>query len=246
MSWAVPTPKGTPTKRLLSLGLAITLSFSAICGGVLWPMGERDFEHNRAAAANLVASIASEIDRNIELYDLSLQAVVDGIRLPEINKISPELRQVVLFDRAATAKDMGSILVLDARGDVMLDSRAFTPAAKNFAGSDFFQTHLQRADAGLFISRPWIADDGQYLISLSRRISNPDGSFGEVVAGSMRLSYFHSLFKKLHLGAADSMNLLSADGTILMHAPFDIDTIGKSRRNSKVLMQVPAASAGSY
>ncbi len=152
----------------------------------------------------------------------------------------------MLFDRAATAKDMGSILVLDARGDVMLDSRAFTPAAKNFAGSDFFQTHLQRADAGLFISRPWIADDGQYLISLSRRISNPDGSFGGVVAGSMRLSYFHSLFKKLHLGAADSMNLLSADGTILMRAPFDIDTIGKSLRNSKVFMQFPAASAGSY
>jgi diguanylate cyclase (GGDEF)-like protein len=246
MSWAVPTPKGTPTKRLLALGLAITLSFSSICGGVLWTMGERDYEHNRAAAANLVASIASEIDRNIELYDLSLQAVVDGIRLPEINKIRPELRQVVLFDRAATAKDMGSILVLNARGEVTLDSRSFTPAAKNFASSDFFQTHLHRADAGLFISRPWIADDGQYLISLSRRISNTDGSFGGVVAGSMRLSYFHSLFKKLHLGAKDSMNLLSADGTILMRAPFDINTIGQSLRNSRVFMQFPAASAGSY
>jgi diguanylate cyclase (GGDEF)-like protein len=246
MSWAVPTPKGTPTKRLLALGLAITLSFSAICGGVLWTMGERDYEHNRAAAANLVASIASEIDRNIELYDLSLQAVVDGIKLPEINKISPELRQVVLFDRAATAKDLGSILVLDARGEVTLDSRSFTPTAKNFSGSDFFQTHLQHADAGLFISRPWIADDGQYLISLSRRISNADGSFGGVVAGSMRLSYFHGLFKKLRLGAADSMNLLSADGTILMRAPFDINTIGQSLRNSRVFMQFPAVSAGSY
>jgi diguanylate cyclase (GGDEF)-like protein len=246
MSWAAPTPKETPTKRLLALGLAVTLSFSAICGGVLRTMGERDFEHNRAAAANLVASIASEIDRNLELYDLSLQAVVDGIKLPEINKISPELRQVVLFDRAATAKDMGSILVLDAHGDVTLDSRSFTPAVKNFARSDFFLTHLQRADVGLFISRPWTADDGQYLVSLSRRISNADGSFGGVVAGSMRLSYFHSLFKKLYLGAADSMNLLNADGTILMRAPFDINTIGQGLRNSKVFTQFPAVSAGSY
>src|SRR5260370_28710132 len=139
MSWAVPTPKGTPTKRLMALGLAVTLSFSAICGGVLWTMGERDFEHNRAAAANLVASIASEIDRNIELYDLSLQAVVDGIKLPEINKIAPELRQVVLFDRAATAKDMGAILVLDARGTVTLDSRSLVPTKKNVASSDLFQ-----------------------------------------------------------------------------------------------------------
>src|SRR5258708_38432811 len=109
MSWGIPKPKSAPTKRLLALGLAVTLGFSAICGGVLWTMGERDYEHNRAAAANLVASIASEIDRNIELYDLSLQAGVDRIKLPEINKISPGVRQVVRFDRAPPAKDMGPI-----------------------------------------------------------------------------------------------------------------------------------------
>ncbi|MEH2470997.1 diguanylate cyclase (GGDEF)-like protein [Nitrobacteraceae bacterium AZCC 2161] len=245
MSWRIPR-QAAPTKRLLALGLAVTLSFSAICGGVLWTMRERDFEHNRAAAANLVASIASEIDRNIELYDLSLQAVVDGTKLPEINKITPELRQVVLFDRAATAKDMGSILVLDARGTVTLDSRSLAPVEKSFAGSDFFQIHVQRADAGLFISRPWIGDDGQYLISFSRRISNADGSFGGVVAGSMRLSYFHSLFKKLRLGAEDSMNLLGADGTILMRAPFDIDTVGQSLRKASVFKLSPASPVGSY
>jgi diguanylate cyclase (GGDEF)-like protein len=246
MNWGIPRAKSAPTKRLLALGLAVTLSFSAICGGVLWTMGERDFEHYRTAAANLVASIASEIDRNIELYDLSLLAVVDGIKLPEINKIAPELRQVVLFDRAATAKDMGSILVLDISGTVTLDSRSLEPAKKNFAGSDFFQVHWHRADAGLFISRPWIGDDGQYLISFSRRISNADGSFGGVVAGSMRLSYFHGLFKKLRLGPKDSMNLLNADGTILMRAPFDIDTIGQSLRKSTVFKLFPASPAGFY
>src|ERR1700736_4667067 len=123
MTSRIETQKTAPTKLLLTLGLAVTLSFSAICGWVLWQAGGRDYLHSREAAANLVASIASEIDRNIELYDLSLQAVVDGIKLPEINKIAPELRQVVLFDRAATAKDMGSILVLDSRGTITLDSR---------------------------------------------------------------------------------------------------------------------------
>lgn len=246
MELGIPRQRGAPIKRLLALGLAVTLGFSAICGGVLWTMHERDYEHNRAAAANLVASITSEIDRNIELYDLSLLAVVDGMKLPEIGKISPELRQVVLFDRAATAKDMGSILVLDDRGKVALDSRSLTPTGRNFSASDFFQAHLHRADAGLFISHPWIAEDGQYLISFSRRISSADGAFAGVVAGSMRLSYFHSLFKKLKLGAKDSMNLLSADGTILMRAPFDVDTIGQSLRKSAVFHQFPAVSAGFY
>src|SRR3981189_165127 len=98
MGRGIPKPKSAPTKRLLALGLAVTLSISALCGGVLRTMGARDFEHSRTAAANLVASIANDIERNIELYDLSLQAVVDGIKLPELSKITPELRQVALFD----------------------------------------------------------------------------------------------------------------------------------------------------
>jgi diguanylate cyclase (GGDEF)-like protein len=246
MSWGIPRAKSAPTKRLLALGLAVTLSFTALCGGVLRTMGERDFEHSRTAAANLIASIASDIERNIELYDLSLQAVVDGLKLPEFSNIAPELRQVILFDRAATAKDMGSILVLNDRGTVTLDSRSLVPANKNFAGSDFFQVHEHGVDAGLFISRPWVGNDGQYLISFSRRISNADGSFGGVVAGSMRLSYFHSLFKKLHLGNKDSMTLVAADGSILMRAPFDIDIIGQSLRKSTVFKLFPASTAGSY
>ena len=228
------------------LGFTISLSFSAICGWILWQGGDRDYLHAREAAANLVSSLASEIDRNIELYDLSLQAVVDGMKLAEINKISPELRQVVLFDRASTAKDMGSIQVLDPRGKVVIDSRSLVPAETNYATQDLFQVHANRADVGLFISRPWIAADGQYLIGFSRRITNQDGSFGGVVAGSMRLSYFHSLFRKLKFGLQDSMTLLSADGTILMRAPFDIDTLGRSVRRSPAFKQFPQSPNGWY
>ena len=246
MTVGIARQKKAPTKLLLALGLTITLSFSTICGWVLWQAGDRDYLNSREAAANLVASLASEIDRNIEIYDLSLQAVVDGMKLPDINKISPELRQVVLFDRASTAKDMGSILVLDRRGTVVLDSRALVPAEMNHAGRDFFQVHAERANVGLYISRPWVASDGQYLVGFSRRIANDDGSFGGVVAGSMRVSYFHNLFRKLKFGPNDSMTLVSADGTILMRAPFDIDTIGQSLRKSNVFKQFPQSQNGWY
>jgi diguanylate cyclase (GGDEF)-like protein len=168
------------------------------------------------------------------------------MKLPDINRISRELRQVVLFDRAATAKDMGAILVIDRLGRVVMVSRSLVPAEANYSGHDFFQVHATRSDAGLFISRPWVAHDGQYLIGLSRRITNDDGSFGGVVAGSMRVSYFHSLFRKLNFGAKDSMTLLSADGTILMRVPFDSDTIGQSLRKSSVFTQFPRVQSGWY
>ncbi|SDJ58995.1 diguanylate cyclase (GGDEF) domain-containing protein [Bradyrhizobium sp. Rc2d] len=242
----VTMPSTMPAKRLLALGIGLILGFSGICATILWEMAQKDFQHAKEAATNLVASIASEIDRNIELYDLWLQAVADGVKLPEINRVSPELRQVVLFDRAATAKDLGSILVLDAAGNVRLDSRTPTPRPTNFADRDFFRVHQARPDAGLFISAPWVTSGGEYLISLSRRISGRDGSFDGVVAGSMRLSYFHNLFRKLDFGAQGSMALFSSDGTILMRAPFDITKIGQSIKDAQTFKYFPAHSSGFY
>ncbi|MBR0794639.1 diguanylate cyclase [Bradyrhizobium jicamae] len=246
MSGLLPRPKAVPTKRLLALGIGLVLCFAAICVSILWEMAQKDYQHAKEAATNLIASLASEVDRNIELYDLSLQAVADGVKLPDINKISPELRQVVLFDRAASAKDLGSILVLNAAGDVTLDSRTLTPRRANFATYDFFRVHQAHADAGLFISAPWVTTEGEYLISLSRRISNDDGSFAGVVAGSMRLSYFHNLFRKLNFGPDDSMVLFDTDGTMLMRSPFDINKIGQSIREAQVFKQFPARTSGFY
>ncbi|KWV57883.1 hypothetical protein AS156_37420 [Bradyrhizobium macuxiense] len=246
MDGLLPRPRAIPAKRLLALGIGLVLCFSALCASILWEMAQKDYQHAKEGATNLVASIASEIDRNIELYDLSLLAVADGEKLPEINSISPELRQVVLFDRAATAKDLGSILVLNTAGDVTLDSRTLAPRKANFADHDFFRIHQARKDAGLFISPPWVTSEGEYLISLSRRISNNDGSFAGVVAGSMRLSYFHNLFRKLNFGESDSMALFNTDGVMLMRAPFDISRIGQSIREAQVFKQFPARRSGSY
>lgn len=88
MNGLLPKPKAVPTKRLLALGIGLVLCFSAICASILWEMASKDYRHAKEGATNLVASIASEIDRNIDLYDLSLQAVADGVKLPELGKIS--------------------------------------------------------------------------------------------------------------------------------------------------------------
>jgi diguanylate cyclase (GGDEF)-like protein len=238
--------KSASAKRLIVLGLAVTLGFSAIFAVILWDMARRDRSKALDGAANLVATIASDISRNIQLYESSLEAVIEGLKLPDIDKIDPELRRLVLFDRAATAKDLGAILVFDKDGNIVIDSRSGEPVATNHAHRDFFQIHKERADVGLYISRPWISLRGKYLISLSRRLSNPDGSFAGVVAGTMRLSYFHDQFRKVNLAENDTLTLISAGGVVLMRSPFKIESIGIDIGNSFVWKKFPAAESGSY
>jgi diguanylate cyclase (GGDEF)-like protein len=69
---------------------------------------------------------------------------------------------------------------------------------------------------------------GAYSIVLSRRISDTDGGFIGVVAGSIRFSYFHELFERLSLDPEDTITVLKRDRTIMMRRPFDLDIIGKN------------------
>jgi diguanylate cyclase (GGDEF)-like protein len=233
-----------PGGLLIAVGIALAIGFSAICGWFLLRSAQADHEQARNAANNVVGSIQSEISRNIELYDLSLQAVVDGLKLPNIETVDPALRNVILFDRSATARDLGSIFVLDRDGNVLLESRSLTPRKVNYSSREYFRFHKANPRLGYYISRPWVTGRGEHVIGISRRLDNPDGSFNGVVIGTMRLGYFHRLFIRVEMGANDMLALLTADGTLLMRTPFEIEKIGLDFSKARAFTEVSASQSG--
>ena len=109
---AAMAPK-RPVKRLVATIFVVAICFCAICGKVLLDARRAAWDRATQTASSLVATIESELVRNIESYDLSLRAVIDNLAYPEITTVSPELRQLVLFDRSATAKHLDAIVLLD-------------------------------------------------------------------------------------------------------------------------------------
>src|ERR1700757_5146410 len=71
----------------------ITIGFCVICALFSLDVRRSAWEQARLSAANLTTAIRSDIERNIELYDLSLQAVVDNVRRPGVDGLTPDLRQ---------------------------------------------------------------------------------------------------------------------------------------------------------
>jgi diguanylate cyclase (GGDEF)-like protein len=155
---------------------------------------------------------------------------MEGLRQPGFNDLSPKLRQMMLFDGSASAKDLGSIFVIDEAGNVQYDSQVYPPRHVNLADRDYFKVQRDSPNVGLYVSRPFVprlsGDD--VSIALSRRISRADGSFGGVVVGTLRLTYFRRLFAGMNLGAGGSMALMLGDGTMLMRRPYDRKIIGRN------------------
>ena len=236
-----------PVKRLVATIFVVALCFCAICGKVLFDARTAAWEHAAQVATSLAATLESEISRNIESYDLSLQAVIENLAYPEITQISPELRQLVLFDRSALAKHLNAIILLDENGIVRLDSKHPFPKPISRADRDYFQVHKNREKSELYISLPMITrESGVQVISVSRRLSNPDGSFAGVVAGSVRISYFQQLFKDASLGPNGNITLSRMDGKLLMRWPYQEAMLGRDLKGGKLYQQLALSRSGRF
>ena len=219
---------------VIAISLVLAAAILAITIVVLVEMREDALRREQEAANNIALLVDRDTSRNLEVYDLSLQAVIEALARPEVMKLPPDLRRMVLFDRSTTAKYIGSILVLDETGKLILDSRDETPLGGSFAYRDYFTVQRDSPNVGLYISHPFapLLHEGGPTIALSRRLTHADGSFAGVVVGTMRLEYFHDLFAGMKLGPNGSMALMLADGTMLMRRPLDPKLIGSSLKHT--------------
>ncbi len=104
-------------KAIVGISFALACTFLTLCVLVLSQMRHDAERRAEDAAINIALLVDRDTTRNLELYDLSLQAVIDRIRQPGLATLPPEIRQEVLFDRSTSAQDLGSIFVTDAAGD---------------------------------------------------------------------------------------------------------------------------------
>ena len=238
--------KHTYSKSLIIAGGVVTIIFVAMFMSVVHDTGRREYDKARQSAENIVGTINVDLQRNIELYDLSLQAVIANLKLPDIDRVSAVTRQALLFGQASTAKHMGSIFVLDQTGQLILDSSNTNPVNVDYAATDYFQFHLLNGDDGPHIGRPWTNQKGERLVSISRRMSGLGGSFLGVVVGTMKLDYFTELFNAVKLHDGDGLGLVQFDGRVVMRAPFDASVIGRDMSKSPVFRRMIRERVGSF
>ncbi|QGZ60374.1 sensor domain-containing diguanylate cyclase [Paraburkholderia acidisoli] len=233
---------------VLAIGIALAAVLTLVAAWVMAQMRHDALASARASAYNMALLFERDTARNFDVYALSLQAVVDALADPRLASLAPDIRQRVLFDRAASANHLGAILVTDAAGNVTFDSHAVRPRQMNLANRDFFAVQRETPTTGLYVSRPFIPRDepGQATIGLSRRLSNPDGSFAGIVVGTMRLDYFRQLFSGVDIGTNGAIALTLLDGTVLMRRPYDPALIGQKPDYSAIFQRAAQNAASGF
>ncbi|WP_413231299.1 diguanylate cyclase [Paraburkholderia kirstenboschensis] len=219
-----------------------------LCAASLYQSRRDALERASETSRNVALIAERDIERNFELYGLSLQSVVDGLGNPQVMALPPRLRDQILFDGATAAKNLGSMLVIDASGNIVIDGGSKTPRKANVADRDYFSVHRSDSGVGLYVSQPFRSRlrGGAPSIALSRRISQADGSFAGIALMAINLDYFHELFGGLSLGQHGAISLIAHNGLMIMRQPYDPKVVGRDISKASTFRQFMSASQGSF
>jgi diguanylate cyclase (GGDEF)-like protein len=236
-----------PIRRLIASIFVVVFCFCALCAYLVWEARLATFIRAEEVGTSLVNAIRSDVARNIEIVDLSLQSIVEDVQRPEIEQADSQIRKLLLFGHSAAVPGIDRLFVLDESGNVRFDSLENNPRSKNLADRDFFIVHKGLTPVGLYVSKPSQSDmSGLWSFYLSRRLSYADGSFAGVAVARIKLSYFERLFRNLELGPDNIATLLRTDGMILMRWPYDTKYIGLNLKSTKLFGHLAESYEGSY
>ena len=125
-------------------------------------------------------------------------------------------------------------VITDATGLTVLGSqRGFQPA--NLADREHVKVHVERDTGRLFIGKPVFARVAKrWSFIATRRVNNPDGSFGGVVGIAVDPFYFSTFYKQADLGKDSLVSLTGGDGIIRARIFGEDQTVGQDVSNGIV------------
>ncbi|HYA29196.1 MAG TPA: histidine kinase dimerization/phosphoacceptor domain -containing protein, partial [Acidobacteriota bacterium] len=135
-------------------------------------------------------------------------------------------------------------VITDASGLTILSSqRGFTPA--NLADREHVKVHLERDRGKIFLGKPVFARVAKrWSFVATRRINNPDGSYGGVVGVAVDPFYFSQFYKRADLGKDSLVALTGTDGIVRARIMGDDQSVGQDVSKGTVFKAFSSADSG--
>ena len=235
------------THRLIWLALLVSLGIGALFARTIWTIRNDEWNYAAQTNANLARTLEQGLTWALDTFDKSIEGVAREVSRPEVWALPPDLRARVVFDNSLRVRGAGDVLVLDDKGDVVLDSRPLSPRRVNLADREFFTVFQRGSHEGLYIGKPVPSRvNGVNVLPLARAYYHADGRFAGVVVGSVSLSYFNELFGSLDMGLHSGVNLFRSDGTVITRFPYGDADVGGSLAGTPHLKRYVEEGSGTF
>lgn len=230
--------RGTNPLRLVTLS-AIILTLIAAAASIwwLWTLSRANTERE---LTNISLVISEHVNRVMKTVDLTLLQSADNLQTYPLDNTDDRRRLHLAFrDIVHSLTHVYSLAMFDAEGNLRVISRQFPAPAQNIADREYFQLLKNGTVKGLYISKPGQSGlTAERGITVSRAITNPDGSFGGIVRVGISATYFEEFFSAIDLGKDTAVTLIRSDGILLLRSPANETVVGQDISQTPVFTRI--------
>ncbi|MGW1425640.1 sensor domain-containing diguanylate cyclase [Bradyrhizobium manausense] len=181
-----------------------------------WETRNTELKNAEIDVANLAHSLIQHADDTFELADTILVGLVHRLELDGTGPDTISKLQTYLPTRKSSDRIRG-IFVYDETGRWLATTEQIDFSGLNNSDREYFRQHRDSPDKGTLIGRPVKSrSGGQWIITASRRINHPDGSFAGVALLTIDVAYFAKFYERFDFGPNGSVSLLNNAGTMLV------------------------------
>jgi len=182
-----------------------------LVNGAVAAMAFHNLEQSREAyeqravimTQNLASLLEGSVHSFLERIDLTLHTVGDELEHELSERGSLDIADVNRFLQRHWERipELEALRVIDGSGTAIAGPLVSPSQPVSFLDRDYFIVHRGDPGAGLFVAKPLIGRiSGKWVITMTRRFNNPDGSFAGVVLASVPVDYLTRLLAQLQLG----------------------------------------------
>ncbi|HEX8956256.1 MAG TPA: EAL domain-containing protein [Burkholderiaceae bacterium] len=142
---------------------------------------------------------------------------------------------------------MSAISLIDAQGHTIANGLHDDVRGVDVTDRDYYAFHSLPGNRGLYISAPFASRvSGKWVFTISRRLTNPDGSLRLILVAGMPIDYFDTFYRTLGTGSDTRLMLVRSDGAILVQSPIVAPPRSGSLAGSPLFARYREHSSGTF
>jgi PAS domain S-box-containing protein len=152
----------------------------------------------------------------------------------------------LIADRTIDAHAFAAISIVDARGNLVATSLERLPGGLlSAADRPHFTVHVPKDTGKVFVGQPILSRlTGKSTIPISRRINNPDGTFGGIVSVQIAPTRFTEFYGDAALRPGDVISLMGLDGIVRARRVGRQNSSGENLTGGLLLVEQAAHPVG--
>ncbi|QIO35829.1 diguanylate cyclase [Bradyrhizobium sp. 1(2017)] len=191
-----------------------------------WAARDAVLRGAEAEMANVARSLTQHAEDSLDLLDSGVVGVVSRLEVDGAGPATVTKLDKVLEARKTAIARINSVAIIDDQGNWLTSPGTI---GSTLTDDGFFRYHQLSAKREAHVGRPVKnQEDGQWVVTLSRRFNKPDGSFGGVVLATISANYLSHFYEQFEIGRNSAVALVHGDGMIIARNPSNDKFVGRN------------------